>query len=177
MPDDNHEKGTIDIFALDSPTQPRIVKKSVGVIDYIKGEIKLSPINITNTVIQKGFPLIEISAIPYSNDVIGLQDLYLQIDLNQTEVTSKPDNIASGVDVSGSNYLVTSSYTNGSLVRGGPVYATESVVTTTTTTRVGNETMTSTTTSTTSSTSSGSASGGSSGGGSTGGGGGYGGGY
>ena len=177
MPDDNHEKGTIDIFALDSPTQPRIVKKSVGVIDYIKGEIKLSPINITNTVIQKGFPLIEISAIPYSNDVIGLQDLYLQIDLNQTEVTSKPDNIASGVDVSGSNYLVTSSYTNGSLVRGGPVYATESVVTTTTTTRVGSETMTSTTTSTTSSTSSGSASGGSSGGGSTGGGGGYGGGY
>ena len=178
MPDDNHEKGTIDIFALDSATQPRIVKKSVGVIDYIKGEIKLSPINITNTVIQKGFPLIEISAIPYSNDVIGLHDLYLQIDLNQTEVTSKPDNIASGVDVSGSNYLVTSSYANGSLVRGGPVYATESVTTTTTTTRVGNETMTSTTTSTTSSTSSsGSASSGSSGGGSTGGGGGYGGGY
>ena len=182
MPDDNHEKGTIDIFALDSPTQPRIVKKSVGVIDYIKGEIKLSPINITNTVIKKGFPLIEISAIPYSNDVIGLQDLYLQLDLNQTEVTSKPDNIASGVDVSGSNYLVTSSYTNGSLVRGGPVYATESVVTTTTTTRVGSETMTSTTRSTRSTTSpSGSASGGSSGsasgGSSGGGGGGYGGGY
>ena len=174
MPDDTREKGTIDIFALDSATQPRIVKKSVGVIDYIKGEIKLSPINITNTVIKKGFPLIEISAIPYSNDVIGLQDLYLQLDLNQTEVTSKPDNIASGVDVSGSNYLVTSSYANGSLIRGGPVYATESVVTTTTTTRVGSETMTSTTRSTRSTTSpSGSASGGSSGGG----GGGYGGGY
>ena len=175
MPDDTHEKGTIDIFTLDSATQPRIVKKSVGVIDYIKGEIKLSPINITNTVIQKGFPLIEISAIPYSNDVIGLQDLYLQIDLNQTEVTSKPDNIASGADISGSNYLVTSSYTNGSLVRGGPVYATESVTTTTTTTRVGSQTMTSTTRSTRSTTSSsGSTSSGSSGGG---GGGGYGGGY
>ena len=52
--------------------------------------------------------------------------MYLQIDLNQTEVTSKPDNIASGVDVSGSNYLGTSSSTNGSLGRGGPVYATES---------------------------------------------------
>ena len=192
VPDATHEKGTIDLFVLDSETQPKIVKKSVGVIDYIKGEIKLTPINITNTVINKGFPLIEISAIPYSNDVIGLQDLYLQIDLNQTEVTSKPDNISSGVDVSGSNYLVTSSYVNGSLVRGGPIFATESLTTTTVSNRVGSETMTSTTTSTTSTTSSsGSASGGStggstsgstggggtSGGGTGGGGGGYGGGY
>jgi len=86
-------------------------------VDYIKGEIKLSPINITNTVINRGFPLIEISVPPYSNDVIGLQDLYLQLDMTKTVINSKPDQISSGYDISGTNYIVSSSYSNGLLVR------------------------------------------------------------
>ena len=65
--------------------------------------------------------MIEISATPYSNDVIGLQDLYLQLDTNNVVVNSVSDKIASGNDTSGSNYIVTSSYTNGSLVRGNPI--------------------------------------------------------
>ena len=67
---------------------------------------------------NRGFPLIEISAVPYSNDVIGLQDLYLQLDINGTTVESIPDRIASGNDISGSNYIVSPSFSNGSLVRG-----------------------------------------------------------
>jgi hypothetical protein len=111
------QTGSIFLFRLNSPTQPDIVKKSVGTIDYIKGEIKLSPINITNTVINRGFPLIEISASPYSNDVIGLQDLYLQLDTSKTVINTKPDQISSGYDITGTSYLVSSSYSNGLLVR------------------------------------------------------------
>ena len=117
IPNQDKQTGSIFLFKLNSPTQPEIIRKSVGTIDYIKGEINLSPINIINTAINRTFPLIEISVPPYSNDVIGLQDLYLQLDISKTVIDSKPDQISSGYDISGGNYIVSSSYTNGLLVR------------------------------------------------------------
>ena len=109
--------GSIFLFKLDSPTKPVIVKQNIGIIDYVKGEIMLNPIKVISTIVNRGTPLIEISASPYSNDVIGLQDLYLQLDTSNTTVNMVPDNISSGDDISGSNYKVTSSYSNGSLTR------------------------------------------------------------
>jgi len=109
--------GVINLFKLDSPTQPQIVRRNVGTIDYIKGEIVLNPINIISTSIDKGTPLIEIEAVPYSNDVIGLQDLYLQLDTNRVSINMWPDEIASGAEVSGTNHQVSSSYSNGVFVR------------------------------------------------------------
>ena len=109
--------GTINLFRLDSPTQPVTVRRNVGTIDYKKGEIKLYPINIIGTTINRGIPLIEIEAIPYSNDVIGLQDLYLQLDTSKVNVTMWPDEIASGAEISGSSLQVSSSYSNGVFVR------------------------------------------------------------
>ena len=44
--------GVINLFKLDSPTQPQIVRRNVGTIDYIKGEIVLHPINIVSTSID-----------------------------------------------------------------------------------------------------------------------------
>ena len=120
-PDPGLKTGKIFLFKLNSPTEPVIVKQNIGVIDYVKGEIKLNPIKIISTSVNRGAPLIEVSAVPYSNDVIGLQDLYLQLDTNNVVVNTVSDQIASGDDVSGSNYIVTSSYSNGSLVRGTPV--------------------------------------------------------
>ena len=38
--------------------------------------------------------------------------------MKYASVTSKPDNISSGNDISGSNYIVTSSFANGALARG-----------------------------------------------------------
>ena len=79
----------------------------------------LNPINIISTSINRqSFPLIEISAVPYSNDIIGLQDLYIQLDTNNVTINSINDRISSGYDVSGSDYIVSSSFANGSLVRG-----------------------------------------------------------
>ena len=70
-------------------------------------------------MLKDGQTIIEISACPLSNDVIGLQDLYLQLDINNSNFEMVVDEIASGLDPSGSNYITSSSYANGSLVRAG----------------------------------------------------------
>ena len=124
-PNTGLKTGTIFMFKLNSPTNPVIVKQNIGTIDYIKGEIMLSPIKIISTEVNRGESLIEISANPYSNDVIGKQDLYLQLDTNNVTISTVSDEIESGDDISGSNYVVTSSYANGSLVRGTPILTTE----------------------------------------------------
>ena len=113
----NDHMGTLNFFRLDSPTQPQIIRRNIGSIDYKKGEIKLNPVNIIGTTINRGTPLIEIEAIPYSNDVIGLQDLYLQLDTSKVSINMWPDEIASGAEISGSTLQVSSSYSNGVFVR------------------------------------------------------------
>ena len=109
--------GSIFIFRLTSTSQPSIVRQNVGTIDYVKGEIKLSALNITNGKQLEGNTIIEFSTIPKSNDVIGRQDLYLQLDTSKSSIQVLEDTISSGRDVSGSQYIVTSSYLNGDLVR------------------------------------------------------------
>ena len=116
--DQSLETGTINLIRLNSASEASIVRRNIGSIDYKKGEIKLNPINIISTSINRQFPLIEISAVPYSNDIIGLQDLYIQLDTNNVTINSINDRISSGYDVSGSDYIVSSSFANGSLVRG-----------------------------------------------------------
>ena len=101
------------LVQLEASNQAKVIKKSIGTIDYKKGEIKLSPINITNTVINKGFPVVEISGSPCSNDVLGLHDLYVQIDLQNTMIN--------GISDSSDMDSAASSYANGSLVRGQKV--------------------------------------------------------
>jgi len=130
-PDQTLKKGRIFLFKLNSETEFVIVKQDVGTVDYVKGEIMLSPINIISTVVNRGEALIEISATPYSNDVIGKQDLYLQLDTSNVFINAVADEIASGDDISGSNYIVTSSYSNGKLVRGKEILASSSTITTT----------------------------------------------
>ena len=117
IPTGDGKMGVINLFRLLSPTQPQVVRRNVGKIDYVKGEILLNPINIISTDINKGTPLIEIEAVPDSNDVIGLQDLYLQLDTSNVTISMWPDEIASGAEVSGSNHKVSSSYSNGVFVR------------------------------------------------------------
>ena len=118
LPGSNEKTGSIFLFKLNSLTEPVIVRNNVGSIDYERGEINLSPIKITNTVKTKnGLKIIEISTIPKSNDVIGKEDLYLQLDINNSILNMQIDDISSGANISGSTYTVTSSYTNGNLIR------------------------------------------------------------
>jgi len=117
-PTSQYRKGSLALFNLTSSSQPTILQKSIGTIDYEKGEILINPITILSTDKMIGSDsFIQISAIPKSNDVIGLQDLYLQLDINNSTINMLSDEISSGSDPSGSNYTSTSSYTNGALVR------------------------------------------------------------
>ena len=98
-------------------TNPTIIKRNVGNINYKKGIITINPINIISGKLKDGQTIVELSACPKSNDVIGLQDLYLQLDISNSTFDTVVDEIASGLDPAASNYVVTSSYHNGNLVR------------------------------------------------------------
>jgi len=119
IPDTNATTGSIFLFTVPNAasTSPTILRRSVGRINYETGIITLNPINIISGKLKDGQTIIEISAVPQSNDVIGLQDLYLQLDINKSNFEMVIDEISSGLDPSASNYIVTSSYTNGNLVR------------------------------------------------------------
>ena len=76
---------------------------------------------MTGAKTKDGQPILELSATPHSNDVIGLQDLYLQLDTSSSLFEPVVDDVTSGLDPSASTYIVSSSYANGNLVRsGGP---------------------------------------------------------
>jgi len=117
VPDVNGITGVINIFRLDSLDQYRIIVANAGTINYVKGEINLDAINILDTVRNENEPIIEISAIPESNDIIGLQDLYLNLNIGDVTLNVLSDKIASGDDPSGSTYTKTTSYSNGSIIR------------------------------------------------------------
>lgn len=119
LPDVNQNTGSIFFFTLETPTStnPSILQRNVGRIDYVNGIITLNPVNVIFAPEKNGQPTIEISAIPQSNDVIGLQDLYLQLDISMSNFEMVPDKISSGLDPSGTTYITSSSYKNGILVR------------------------------------------------------------
>ena len=119
IPNTNKETGSLFFFSLPSPnsTSPTIVRRNVGTVDYKKGIITLNPINVLSGKMKDGQQTIELSACPKSNDVVGLQDLYLQLDISSSNFEMVVDDISSGMDPSASSYIVTSSYQNGTLVR------------------------------------------------------------
>ena len=117
IPDSDKKKGKISLFTLpgDRSGPPVVVRRNVGTVDYVKGRITLNPINIVSGKPKDNVEILEISTVPESNDVIGLQDLYLQLDRSNVDMIV--DEIASGADPSGSTYTVTPSYSKGSIVR------------------------------------------------------------
>ncbi len=115
---DGSGKGTLSIITKNEKNENRVVVKSVGTVDYVKGEILINTINITSTISSNN--VIEIQAFPDSNDVVGLKDLYLSFDVTNSKINTIKDVIASGEDVSGvvfSRDYYTSSYSNGELER------------------------------------------------------------
>ena len=116
-PDQDGLKGTIFIFRKTSDTEYQVVKSNAGTVDYAKGEIILNSLNIVDTEIKNPESTIQIEAIPESNDVIGLQDLFLQIDTDKINVQMVEDTMTSGSDTSGYSYIRTSSFSNGPISR------------------------------------------------------------
>jgi len=115
-PNEDEKTGIISIVKPDvTDSSKTVVVEEAGTVDYIKGEIILTTLNITSTQIANN--IIEVQAFPESNDVIGLQDLYLQFAIGSSSINMVKDTITSGQQISGVGFKVTSSYTNGALIR------------------------------------------------------------
>ena len=115
IPNADKLTGTVSIVRKNASGETIVVVKSAGVVDYVHGEINLSTINIIST--DKPNNIVEIQAFPESNDVIGLQDLYLDFNIPSSQINMVKDTITSGEQISGVGYKVTSSYSNGELSR------------------------------------------------------------
>ena len=107
--------GRIFFFYLDSVGNPVVINNSAGTVDYTKGEILLNSVNIISTV--KSNNIIEVQAIPESNDIIGLKDLYISLDIASSNFTMIKDIMSSGDNVAGTRFTSTSSFVNGTYTR------------------------------------------------------------
>ena len=115
---DGSMKGTLSVVSSNNKGQQVILAKSAGGVDYMKGEVILNTINITSTSLQNN--IIEVQAFPESNDVVGLKDLFVSLEVSKSTINMVKDVIASGEDISGITFtrdFFTSSYSNGSLER------------------------------------------------------------
>jgi len=112
-PNKDLKTGVLVLFKLSSEGDILIVRRNAGSIDYVKGEVILYPLNIIQTAKTiSSENVVEISARPKSNDIIGLQDLYLQLDVNSSIVNVVPDTISSGADLSGTLFKPSSNYSD-----------------------------------------------------------------
>jgi len=81
-----------------------------GTINYSTGEILINPINIISTTLPNN--IIEIQAYPESNDVMGLNNLYIYFDITKSAINMIKDTISSGQNISGSQFISISSYSD-----------------------------------------------------------------
>ena len=155
----NRDKGRIFFFTYTEGGTPTVIKKNAGTVDYMHGEVLIDTVNITSTVIAND--VIEIQAIPHSNDIVGLKDLYVNFNMSNTTINTVQDLIASGENTSGSRFVHVHSYYTPTYTRNSksPVSTTNSVLpstasssTTTTTSSTGTYSSTMTTSTTTTST-------------------------
>ena len=115
---DGTMKGTLSVVSVNNKGQQVILAKGAGGVDYMKGEVILNTINITSTTLQNN--IIQVQAFPESNDVVGLKDLFVSLEVSNSTINMVKDVIASGEDISGITFtrdFFTSSYSNGSLER------------------------------------------------------------
>ena len=162
----NRDKGRIFFFTYTEGGTPNIIKKNAGTVDYMHGEILIDTVNILSTVIANN--VVEIQAIPHSNDIVGLRDLYVKFDMSNTTINMIQDLIASGENTSGSRFVHTHSYytptytriSNSPVTTGSALLPSTASSTGTTTSSSGTVTSTSASTSTSSSSTSTSSGGG-----------------
>jgi hypothetical protein len=107
-------RGRLIFFKLENNT-PIIVKNNAGIVKYDEGEVLLDVVNITGTDLASGF--VQIEAVPESNDIIALKDLYLQVDIGNSRVGTIQDVVTSGENTSATQYITTSSFLNGTFTR------------------------------------------------------------
>jgi len=111
----NSKIGDIFLFQKVTDDQINILSSSIGTVNYGTGEILIDTLNITSTSLPNN--VIEVQAIPLSNDVLARKELYLQFDISNSNFIMRQDSISSGANTSGTKYSVQSSYQNGNKTR------------------------------------------------------------
>ena len=104
----DRETGRMFFFTYTEGGTPVVIKKNAGTVKYLIGEVLIDTVNITSTTIANN--VVEIQAIPHSNDVVGLRDLYVKFDMSNTKINMVQDLIASGENTSGSRFVHIHSY-------------------------------------------------------------------
>ena len=118
IPNPDLKTGTISMVEILSTGEINVVAKSAGTVDYIKGEVLLGTVNILGSV--DGTGIVEVQAIPESNDVVGLKELYLDFSVSKSKINMVRDVISSGDEITGTTFIkdyYSSSYLNGQLIR------------------------------------------------------------
>jgi hypothetical protein len=109
------KRGRLFFFTYTDGGTPNIIKRNAGTVKYDIGEILIDTVNIVSTNISNN--VVEVQAIPHSNDVVGLRDLYIKFDMTNTNITMVQDIISSGENTSGSRFTRESSYNVPTYVR------------------------------------------------------------
>ena len=118
IPNPDLKTGIISMVEILPNGDNNVVAKSAGTIDYMKGEILLGTVNILGSV--DGTGIVEVQAIPESNDVVGLKELYLDFSVSKSKINMVRDVISSGDEITGTTFIkdyYSSSYLNGQLIR------------------------------------------------------------
>jgi len=118
IPNEDLKTGVLAFIEITEEGEYKVIAPSAGTVDYLKGEIMIDTVNITRTV--NGTEVVEIQAIPESNDVVGLKELYLDFSLSKSKINMVRDVISSGDEITGTTFVndfYTSSYLNGQLIR------------------------------------------------------------
>jgi hypothetical protein len=118
VPNSDLKTGILRIIKILDDDTIRVVVSSAGSVDYEKGEVNLSTINFESTV--KPNNVVEVQIFPRSNDVVGLKDLYVSLNVSNSTINMVRDVISSGDEVSGVQFtrdFYSSSYPNGKIIR------------------------------------------------------------
>ena len=118
----NEDSGTLFMFQILNDESIKVISNNFGRIDYKEGEIVLDTVNITSTI--ENDDVIEVEAVPQSNDVLAKNELYLQFDISKSDFYTRIDSISTGANTSGSRYLPESSYFADRKVRGAIITST-----------------------------------------------------
>ena len=111
------KSGKLFLFQILTDDTINVLDNNFGTVDYEKGEIIIDTVNITSTTLTNN--IIEVQAVPDSNDVLARNELYLQFAVNKSNFYMRRDSISSGENTSGTRFNIQSSYqTGGSKVRG-----------------------------------------------------------
>ena len=111
----DEKTGQLFVFRLSNTGEVEKVVNNAGTVKYDIGEILIDTIRILST--DKDDNIVEIEAIPESNDIIGLKDLYVQLSIPDSDIGCVEDTISTGADSSGANFISTSSFSDGDYIR------------------------------------------------------------